>query len=230
MGHGSRCSGLLGTGLLLACGGGDAAAPGAVPATLTVVSGDAQADTVAQRLNGFLDLLVRDADGLPVPGVLVRYAIAAEAGTLSSPVVRTRPSGRASTAWTLPERAGRYSVTASVAGLPPVVFTATAVPSYPARLRRLSGDGQVGVEGETLDEVIVIQVTDDYGNGVEGMTVGFSLAPGNGRALNPQSKSDSLGQVSSFWELGTGPGPKRMQAKAPNLIPILVQATALPAP
>jgi adhesin/invasin len=230
MGYGSRCSVLLGTGLLLACGGGDAAAPGAAPATLTVVSGAAQTDTVAQRLDGFLDVLVRDADGVPVPGVLVRYAPVGQAGTISLPSVRTRPSGRASTAWTLPEQAGRYSVTASVAGLPPVVFTATAVPSYPAQLRRLSGDGQSGLEGETLDEVIVIQVTDDFGNGVEGMTVGFSLAPGNGRALNPQSKSDSLGQVSSLWELGPGPGPKRMQAKAPNLIPILLQATAVAAP
>lgn len=230
MAYRPRCSGLLGTGLLFACGGGDAAAPHAAPATLTVVSGATQTDTVAQRLDGYLDVLVRDADGSPVPGIEVRFGLAAEAGTLSSPVVRTRPSGRASTAWTLPERAGRYSVTATVTGLPPVAFTATAVPSYPARLRRLSGDGQVGVEGATLDEVIVIQVTDDYGNGVEGMTVGFSLAPGNGRALNPQSKSDSLGQVSSLWELGSGPGAKRMQAKAPNLIPILVQATALPAP
>ncbi len=82
----------------------------------------------------------------------------------------------------------------------------------------------------SLDEVIVVQVTDVFGNGVEGMTVGFTLSPGNGRALNPQSKSDPLGLVSSLWELGAGAGPKRMQAKAPNLIPILVQATALPAP
>lgn len=230
MGYGSRVSVLLGTGLLLACGGGDPAAPHTTPATLAIVSGATQIDTVAQRLDGYLDVLVRDADGSPVPGVVVRYSLAGDAGTLSFLTTRTRPSGRASSAWTLPERAGRYSVTATVDGLTPVVFSATAVPSYPARLRRLSGDGQSGVEGETLDEVIVIQVTDDYGNGVEGMTVGFSLAPGNGRALNPQSKSDSLGQVSSLWELGSGPGPKRMQAKAPNLTPILVQATALPAP
>jgi hypothetical protein len=81
-----------------------------------------------------------------------------------------------------------------------------------------------------MDEVIVVQVTDAYGNGVEGMRVGFTLAPGNGRALNPQSKSDSLGLVSSLWELGAGAGPKRMQAKAPNLVPILLQATAVAAP
>lgn len=219
---------LCGLGLALACGGTDPAVPGAAPATLTVVAGATQTDTVAQRLDSYLDVLVRDADGAPVPGVVVRYA--ADGGTLSSPTTRTRPSGRASTSWTLPERAGTYSVTATVDGLAPVTFLATAIPSYPSRLRPLSGDGQVGEEGKPLDEVVVVQVTDDYGNGVEGMTVGFSLAPGNGRALNPQSKSDSLGVVSSLWELGAGPGPKRMQAKAPNLFPILLQATALPAP
>lgn len=221
-------SALLGLGLALACGGTDPAAPAAVPATLTVVAGATQTDTVAQLLAGHLDVLVRDADGAPVPGVVVRYA--ADGGTLSSPTARTRPSGRASTSWTLPERAGTYSVTAMVDGLAPVTFRATAIPSYPSRLRPLSGDGQVGEEGKPLDEVVVVQVTDDYGNGVEGMTVGFSLAPGNGRALNPQSKSDSLGVVSSLWELGAGPGPKRMQAKAPNLFPILLQATAVAAP
>ncbi len=223
-----RISALLGVGLALACGGADPAGPHAAPATLTVVTGAVQTDTVAQVLDRFLDVQVQDANGAPVPGVVVRYA--AEAGTLSSPTVRTRPSGRASTSWTLPERAGHYSVTATVDGLAPVTFRATAIPSHPARLRPLSGDGQVGEEGQPLEEVIVVQVTDAYGNGVEGMTVGFTLAPGNGRALNPQSKSDSLGLVSSLWELGAGAGPKRMQAKAPNLFPILLQATAVSAP
>lgn len=219
---------LCGLGLALGCGGSEPAAPHAAPATLTMVAGDAQTDTVAQLLAGHLDVLVLDADGSPVPGAVVRFA--AQAGALSTPTARTRPSGRASTSWTLPERAGHYSATASVDDLAPVTFRATAIPSYPSRLRPLSGNGQVGEEGKPLDEVIVVQVTDDYGNGVEGMTVGFSLAPGNGRALNPQSKSDSLGVVSSLWELGAGPGPKQMQAKAPNLFPILLQATALPAP
>ncbi len=146
MGLVRRSLGMFAAGLGLACGGGDSVAPHIAPATLTVIAGATQTDTVAQRLDRFLDVLVRDADGSPVPGVVVRYA--ADGGTLSSPTTRTRPSGRASTSWTLPERAGTYSVTATVDGLAPVTFGATAVPSYPALLHRVSGDGQVGFESD----------------------------------------------------------------------------------
>ena len=226
---GRRVPAMLAVGFSLACGSSDSVSPHAAPATLTIVAGATQTDTVAQLLANHLDVQVRDANGDPVPGVLVSFALASDAGTLSTPSSRTRPSGRTSTAWTLPDKVGTYSVIASVDGLAPVTFKATAIPSYPARLRRVSGDSQVGIEGQSLDEVVVVRVTDLFGNGVEGMTVSFTLAPGNGSALNPQSKSDSLGQAASLWVLGQGAGPKRMQAKAPNLMPILMNATALPA-
>lgn len=229
MRHGRRLPGIIAVGFIVACGSGDSVASYGAPATLTIAAGASQTDTVAQLLDSHLDVQVRDANGDPVPGVRVSYTLAGDAGTLSSPSSRTRPSGRASTAWTLPDRAGVYSATASVDGLAPVTFRATAIPSHGARLRRVSGDGQVGFEGESLEELIVVRVTDLFGNGVEGMTVAFTLSPGNGSALNPQSKSDSLGHVSSLWVLGAGAGPKRMQAKAPNLMPILVNATAVAA-
>jgi len=226
---GRRVPGILAVGFSLACGSDGGLAVNLAPATLTLVSGATQTDTVARLLPNHLNVLVRDANGDPVPGAVVRYTLPPGGGTLSAPTSRTRPSGRTSTAWTLPARAGIYAVTASVDGLAPVTFRATAIPSHGARLRRDSGEAQVGIEGQSLEEVIVVQVTDVYGNGVAGMTVSFTLAPGMGSALNPQSKSDSLGHVSSLWVLGPGPGPKRMQAKAPNLMPILVNATALPA-
>ncbi len=72
-------------------------------------------------------VLVTDARNRPVPGVAVTFAISSGGGTLSSTTQTTSSSGVVSVVWTLGNTFGTKTLTATVAGLPPVTFSAMAI-------------------------------------------------------------------------------------------------------
>jgi hypothetical protein len=73
-------------------------------------------------------VVVRNGSGDPVAGTLVRFAVTRGGGTVAVASARTDTDGLASAGeWTLGTAPGPNEVTATVAGLPPVQFTATAV-------------------------------------------------------------------------------------------------------
>ena len=67
-----------------------------------------------------------DQHGEPLAGATVTFAVTAGGGTLSATTATTDADGRASTTLTLGRTPGRTTVRATVAGLQPVTFTATA--------------------------------------------------------------------------------------------------------
>lgn len=78
-----------------------------------------------------LAVVVRDADGVPVPAVAVGFLVLG--GTLSAEgdttaIDSTDASGTAQVTWRLPATGGVAEATAGVAGLSPVTFTATVSP------------------------------------------------------------------------------------------------------
>ena len=72
-------------------------------------------------------VLVTDASNQPLPGIPVTFAITAGGGTLNAPVQTTSATGTASVVWTLGNTFGTKTLTATVAGLAPVTFSATAI-------------------------------------------------------------------------------------------------------
>jgi|GEM_PF-1605796 len=98
------------------------------PAALVAVSGDAQTGRAAMPLADPLVVQVNDAQGAPLAGVNVTFAVATGAGTLNPTTATTDAQGRASTLWTLGMNVQAQSVTASVTGVTPVTFNAMAVP------------------------------------------------------------------------------------------------------
>ena len=58
---------------------------------------------------------------------------------------------------TMPGTAGAVTVTATVAGLPPVQFTATAV-NMPSAISILSGNNQTGFIGSALPQSLTVMV------------------------------------------------------------------------
>jgi alpha-tubulin suppressor-like RCC1 family protein len=112
---------------LLACK--DSVAPldlAGPPATVSAAAGDHQRGVAGAPLDGALTLAVADAAGRPSPGVVVEWT--SSGGTLSQQVDTTDAAGRSSISWTLPPAPAIYTVTAAVAGMPTVGFTATAQP------------------------------------------------------------------------------------------------------
>jgi Macroglobulin domain MG4 len=72
-------------------------------------------------------VLVTDANDHPVPGVMVTFAITSGGGSVSSTTQTTNATGLASVVWTLGNAFGTNTLTATVAQLSPVTFSAMAI-------------------------------------------------------------------------------------------------------
>ena len=110
----------------------------AVPTSLTKVSGDEQEGSAGASLADPFVISVVDQAGAAFSGANVTFAVTAGDGTLSATSATTDENGRAAATLTL-GLPGANTVTASVAGLDPVTFTATAeaTPDF-------DGDGETG--------------------------------------------------------------------------------------
>jgi hypothetical protein len=103
--------------------------PGA-PATMTK-TGDAQSAVVANRVPVQPLVVLRDADGRPVPGQTVTFSVAAGDGWVTSSTATSDAGGAATTVWYLGPRAGSpQTLRATASGLV-AEFSATATPLLP---------------------------------------------------------------------------------------------------
>jgi adhesin/invasin len=132
------------------------------PAQLLIVSGNGQSAEAGTGLPQPLVVEVRDSAGNPVPGVTVDWitldgAIAPAAGT-------TDAAGQAQATWTLSTNRITQTATASVTGLTPAVFTATAIFPNPSILLALVGTDRVRVGSSVPLEVTLTAPAG--GNGV----------------------------------------------------------------
>ncbi len=97
-----------------------------VPATVTLQAGNSQ--TVAPGISLLTPLKVRvtNAGGIVVPNVTVNWAVASGGGSVSAATSLTDANGDAVITATVGSSAGTNTFTATVTGLTPVTFTATA--------------------------------------------------------------------------------------------------------
>ncbi len=97
-----------------------------LPSGLTITGGNNQTGQVGWTLPYSLQAQVNGGAGVPVPGVIVNFAVTSGAATVAASVV-TDSTGTATAPLTLGANAGAITVTASIAGMPPVQFNATAI-------------------------------------------------------------------------------------------------------
>jgi len=111
-----------------------------VPSQVVIVSGNEQTGGISQALSAPLVVKVVSATGLGIPGVRVAFTLPSGQGRLSASSANTGPDGTAGVTLTLGATPGTVTVTATVEGLTPVRFTATA-------LREPKITGVVGAAG-----------------------------------------------------------------------------------
>ncbi|MBL0170834.1 MAG: PKD domain-containing protein [Gemmatimonadaceae bacterium] len=144
--------------LLTGCGGGGdpitpVVAPPVVtqpgpPASLTLVSGDAQSATIGSVLPVKLSVLVKDAAGTALAGIAVQFSVDSGGGVLATTAASTGSNGVAVAGdWTLGSAAGAQVVSARVSALSPVKFRAQAIGPLP---QILFDKVPVGTSGGTL--------------------------------------------------------------------------------
>jgi hypothetical protein len=102
-------------------------------------------------------------------------------------------------------------------------------PPGASRLEAVAGEGQTGIVGATLGAPLLVKVTTEAGDPVEGVTVNWMAANG-GNVSAPTSTTNAQGIAQVLRTLGATPGPYATQAEVAGLSgsPILFHATAMP--
>ncbi len=209
--------------------------------TLAKVSGEGQEELTGTQLDEPLVVSVVDQDGLPLAEVSVTFAVTAGGGTLSATTVTTDANGRAATRLTLGSDPGTHTVEATVAGLEPATFTATAIERMPHSLDTVSGEGQEGPASTQLAEPLVVAVLDQGGSPLAEVDVTFAVTAGEGLLAsatdtNPctieaatssaTATTDANGRATTRLTLGSDPGTHTVEATVAGLEPETFTATA----
>ena len=207
-----------------ACGGESLTLPDeGEPANIEVLEGDGQSGRVGSVLAESLVVYVTDTRDRPVASAEVVFDFTEEGtgGAASPATTTTDADGRAAASLVLGTRVGQITGNASVpvpAGVTPVAatFTATALSDDANGITLVSGNDQVGIVGSTLELPLVVQVTDGFGNPIQGVTIEWSAA-GGGTVSEVTTVTGPDGQASVGRTLGATAGQQTTLATATGL-------------
>lgn len=186
------------------------------PATIEVVSGTITAQ-VTTAVSVLPRVRVKTIGGTLLEGVPVEFAAAPGSGSLTGASAVTDANGLAAPAsWTLGTAAGQQLVTATAGSLAPVSITATATPAAPAAAVVVRGDNQSGPVYNPLPVDPTILIQDQYGNATPGKTAVFTVTQGGGTRIQATQISNSAGEVSARWTLGSAIGSNQMSVSFPS--------------
>jgi len=182
-----------------------------------------QTATVGERLAEPLAVRLSDANGAPLVGRRVTFAVTRGDGRVgvfpesdSSADAISDDQGIAQIFFTLGSRAGagNQEVTANAVGIPDrVVFCASARTGPPRRIRRIVGSNQLGAwsaeVGVEAPFPLLAQAFDLLGNPVAGVDVTYRVEEGGGDFSGGETvivTTDAEGKAAARFRLGPAPG------------------------
>ena len=178
---------------------------------VTFTGGSAQTASVATTLPLPIQFQIGNPyNGLPDAGVTVNFsdgclkAGSISCGTFNPTSAVTDSNGNAFTNYTVPQKAGTYTLTLTdptKTNFGTATTTATATPDAAIRVIYWSGNKQTGAAGSTLAKPLVVQAQDTYGNGISGITVTFT--PNKGTVSPSPVVTNSSGLASTTLQLPT---------------------------
>jgi hypothetical protein len=192
--------------LLHGCGGGDSTGPNP-PASITLEPASVSFTTIGQTQQ--LTPTVSDQNGTSLPNAAVTWSSSdPNVATVSSTgLVTARGFGSAE----VTARAGSASAAAQV-----------SVVQTPTELRKISGDGQIGIAGQPLPSPLVVEVVAAGGAPVSGAVVSFEVTQGGGSVTTSSATTGADGRASTTYAIGSVAG-------APQLVVASVGTAALSA-
>jgi adhesin/invasin len=186
------------------------------PANMVKSAGDAQTATVNTAVATAPAVTITDSNGNPVSGVSVTFSVASGGGSVTGGSATTDASGVATVgSWTLGTTAGANTLDAASAGLTTVTFTATGTPDAPANIAKTAGDGQSATVNTAVAVAPQVQITDQYGNPVPGVSVTFAVGSGGGSVTGGGQTTNATGHATvGSWTMGTVAGANTLDATA----------------
>ena len=191
----------------------DVTADGSTASEVTVELRDSEDNPIGGLGNNDFDIALTDDDGASTDAAHSEVTETTTAGTYTFDVTNTS--------------AEEVTVVVTARGTtidaqPTIQFVA----GEPTYLAIQSGDGQSGPAGETLDSLLVVEVTDGQDNPVSGITVTWD--PGDDGSADPTSSTTGTnGRTSTTWTLGYEMGEQTLIASAERVDdPVTFTATA----
>jgi hypothetical protein len=173
--------------------------PASVEASVSTPSGIAGLPLAAVP-----SLSVRDASGNILGGVAISVAVTSGGGTLTN-APRATLSGAPTPVgtWTLGRLVGVNTLTVTVADLPPLLITVKAVAGPLASLLVIGGNGQAALGGTELPVPLLVQLRDQFGNGIPSTMVTFVVTNGGGTIAPGSVMTDAESNAGGIaWRLG----------------------------
>ena len=202
----------------------------------TVLSGE-----VAVPLGQLFFVAVTDSFGNATSGVNVRFVnVASPTGATGQyPVdstVVTDAQGQAFIRYAPGTKAGVYTVAVTAGSLVPKLITINATAGPAKSLALVSGNNQANIVNTMLNQPMVVNVYDSYGNPVSGAGVNYAISSvpsgATGQSLSTTSAATgSNGQASATLTLGNKVGQYVVSVTSGSLSgsPTLFLASATPA-
>lgn len=193
-----------------------ATATAGAPAAMAAVSGTNQTAVAGALVPIAPAVVVRDSRGNPVSGVTVTFLVDVGSGSVGTTNAVTNALGQASAgSWRLGSAAGTQRVTASLQGVPDVVFTATATAGSASGVQVVGDSVLASIPVNSFASPLpTLRVIDANGNPVSGVEVTFEAVTGAGNTLTGATKTtgtDGTAAITS-WRIGTAAGAYRIRA------------------
>ena len=189
------------------------------PTVFFRILGNNQSGVVGEALTKPFVVGTRDRGGDPLEGIAVTFRVLTGGGSLSATAVSTDAHGRAESTLTLGSEPGTNTVEVTAGGTERVlIFKADAtLPPVPATVSIILGDNQTGVTDEALANPFAVEVRDQNGNPMAGVTVTFTVSAGGGSLSDTSVRTDANGQAESMLTLGSETGTNTVEVSAENI-------------
>lgn len=179
---------------------------------LTIHAGDGQSAATGTSVADPVLVRVTGRTGAALASVQVDFAVTAGGGRVQFATATTGTDGLASPgSWTL-GGAGPQELRATVDGLQPVTFAATAI-GIPARIEAVAGRDQRGFVASEVAVAPEVRVTAADGSPVPGVRVSFTTDPSAGiSGADTVTSADGRASAGS-WTLGPTPAVYGLEAR-----------------
>ncbi len=194
-------------------------------ASIATISGAKQSGTVGTTLPAPIVVKAKDAFGNLEVGALILFSDGGVGGVFSNPnPVATGTNGEASITYTLPLKARTLTVTATNGSVTDKI-TENAVAGPPALVNILQGNNQTAHVHNKLPKSLIVSVTDQYGNGLPGLTVNFTDNGAGGSFSNASPVTGATGQASTIYTTPSVTGTVTIDATYGTLPPAVFTET-----
>lgn len=193
-------------------------------AALSLISGGKQSGTVATTLPAPLVVKAKDAVGNLVPNASITFSDGL-GGTFSPNPGITGSNGEASVVYTLPTKAKNSITVTATNGSVILKITESALPGPPAQVNIVQGNNQSAHIHNKLPKSLIVSVTDQYLNGLAGLTVSFTDNGAGGSFSNASPVTGATGQATTTYTTPSVTGTVTIDATYGTLPPAVFTET-----